>query len=284
VTFTATVAPVSPGAGIPTGPITFMDGTTVLQTVALVNGTASTTPNSALTIGAHTITAVYSGDGNFTTSTSTALTETIQGAATTTTLKSSANPSVSGQPITLTASVAFSGLGTPSGTPTGTIQFKEGSTVLGTVTLNPSAMAQFTISNPTGGSHAYTAVYSGDNNFATSTSAPLTQQVNMANTTTTLTSSSNPIVVGQTVTFTVTVAPVSPGAGTPTGTVTFMDGTTVLGTATLTNGVAKFSTSSLAQGSHSITATYGGDTNFNGSSTTTAFNQLITLIPFIFTQ
>lgn len=283
VTFTATIAPVSPGGGTPTGTVQFMDGTTVLQTVTLVNGVASTTPNSALTIGTHTITAVYSGDGNFTTSTSTALTETVEGAQTTTTLTSSANPSVTGQAITLTAGVAFSGLGTASGTPTGTIKFMEGSTVLGTVTLNPSAVATLTI-NPTGGSHAYTAVYSGDSAFATSTSATLTQQVTLGNTMTTLTSSGSPAVVGASVTFTATVAPVSPAAGTPTGTVTFMDGTTVLGTGTLTNGTATFSTTSLSQGNHSITATYSGDTSFNGSSTTTSLTQMITLVPFIFTR
>jgi hypothetical protein len=282
VTFTATIAPVSPGAGIPTGSVQFMDGTTVLQTVTLVNGVASTTPNSALTIGTHPITAVYSGDGNFTTSTSTPFTETVQGAATKTTLASSANPSVSGQAITLTASVAFAGLGTPSGTPTGTIKFMEGSTVLGTVTLNPSAVATLTIT-PTGGSHAYTAVYSGDSAFATSTSSPLTQQVNQANTSTTLSSSSNPAVVGASVTFTAKVAATSPGAGTPTGTVTFMDGNTVLGTATLTNGSATFATSSLTQTSHSITAVYSGDTSFIGS-TSNALTEVITTVPFIFTR
>jgi hypothetical protein len=102
------------------------------------------------------------------------------------------------------------------------------------------------------------------------TAIPVT--VNQDQTTTTLASSANPSVNGEEVSFTATVAAISPGAGTPTGTVTFMDGTTILGTATL-NGVggndqATFTTSALSvSGSpHSITAVYSGDTNDQGST------------------
>jgi len=79
-------------------------------------------------------------------------------------------------------------------------------------------------------------------------------------------SSLNPSVFGQSVTFTATVSAVSPGAGTPSGTVTFKDGTTTLGTGTLSGGVATLATSALSLGAHSITAVYGGDSNFNGSA------------------
>ena len=88
----------------------------------------------------------------------------------------------------------------------------------------------------------------------------LTQTVNKANTTTSLTSSANPSVRRQAVTFTATVAVVSPGAGTPAGTVTFNDGATVLGTRTLNaSGIATFTTSSLRVGTHTITAVYNGE-------------------------
>src|SRR5207245_8710427 len=113
------------------------------------------------------------------------------------------------------------------------------------------------------------ATYVGDTNLSTSTSAAVSQVVNKASTTTTVTSSLNPSVVGQSVTFTATVAIVSPGAGTPTGTVNFLDGTTVIGSGTLSATApftATFSTTSLAAGTHSITAQYLGDTNFNGST------------------
>src|SRR5260370_41831549 len=76
----------------------------------------------------------------------------------------------------------------------------------------------------------------------------------------------NPAVFGQLVTFTATVNVNSPGAGTPTGTVNFFDGITLLGPGTLSGGVATFSTSALAVGSHSITAVYGGDSDFYGNT------------------
>jgi YVTN family beta-propeller protein len=88
-----------------------------------------------------------------------------------------------------------------------------------------------------------------------------------ANTTTALTSSLNPSTYGQSVTFTATVTVTPPGSGTPTGTVTFYDGTTALGSVALaSNGQAVYATSALTVGSHSITATYSGDTSFLGST------------------
>jgi Bacterial Ig-like domain (group 3)/FG-GAP-like repeat len=81
-------------------------------------------------------------------------------------------------------------------------------------------------------------------------------------TTTTATSSLNPANTAQAVTFTGTVA--SSGA-TPTGTITFLDGTTQLGTGTLSSGAATFKTSSLTAGTHSITVSYAGDSSFKAS-------------------
>ena len=95
--------------------------------------------------------------------------------------------------------------------------------------------------------------------------------VSQSSTTTTLTSSANPSASGASVTFTATVAAVSPGSGTPTGTVTFMDdGTTITGSPVTLNssGVATISTSTLTVGAHSITAVYSGDTNFTTSTGT----------------
>ena len=95
-------------------------------------------------------------------------------------------------------------------------------------------------------------------------------QVTTSADTTTLRSSASSSTIGQMVTFTATVAPGPGTTGTPSGTVTFEEGTTVLGTATLgTNGTAIFSLASLAVGSHTITADYGGDANFAASSGTT---------------
>jgi Big-like domain-containing protein len=96
-------------------------------------------------------------------------------------------------------------------------------------------------------------------------------------TTTTVTSSVNPSILNQSVTLTATIMPTS-GSGTPTGTVTFSDGSTVLASQPLTNGQATFTSSTLAVGSHSITATYPGDANFLGS-TSAALNQSVQYEP-----
>src|SRR5206468_3672228 len=108
------------------------------------------------------------------------------------------------------------------------------------------------------------------------TSNAQTFTVNKASTTTTVSSGTNPSAFNGSVTFTATVSVNSPGGGTPTGIVTFKDGATTLGTGTLdASGHATFATSSLSVGSHSITATYGGDSNFNASPQSAAVSQTV---------
>jgi autotransporter-associated beta strand protein len=271
ITFTATVTAASPGAGVPTGTVTFMDGTVTLGTGSLDATGHATFQTASLAEGTHSITANYSGDTNFLTSTSSPLTQAVR-PGTTTVLVSSPNPSVFGQAVTFTATV--SAVSTTTSTPSGTVTFMDGTTVLGTGTLNASGVATFTTSTLNGGTHSMTAVYSGDSMFAQSTSTALTQAVNHASTTTTLTSSLNPSTSGQAVTFTAVVSATAPGAGTPTGSVTFMDGTTILGTSSLTAGRATFQTTTLSVASHQITAVYNGDGNFTGN-TSAALTQIV---------
>jgi len=177
------------------------------------------------------------------------------------TLTSSANPSVYGQPITFSVSVAV--VSPAVGTPTGSVTLTEGSTTVGTITLT-SGSGSFTTATLSVGSHSVTATYSGDTNFKGAVSAVLPQDVNQASTTTKVVSSVSPSVFGQSVVFSATVSVVSPGAGSPTGTVTFQDGSTSLGPSSLSStGTASFSISSLSVNpSHAITAVYSGDTNF----------------------
>jgi hypothetical protein len=164
--------------------------------------------------------------------------------------------------------VTFTATVTPTsgtGTPTGTVQFFDGTTQIGMGSLNATGAAAFTTSGLAVGNHAITARYLGDTIDLGSTSAPQTQVVQNS-TTTTLASSLNPITPGQNVTFTATVTR-SPGTGTPTGTVQFFDGTTLLGTANLNpSGTATFKTNKLAAGSHAITAQYLGDPTDAGST------------------
>jgi hypothetical protein len=264
VTLTATV---TSGAGTPTGTVTFKDGSTTLGAGTLGSTSQATFATSTLSVGSHSITAVYGGDNNFAGGISPALAQAVQ-ATTTTALSSSVNPSTFGQPVTFTATVTSS-----SGTPSGTVTFKDGSTALGAGTLNSSGQATFTTSALSVGPHSIAAAYSGGGNFAGSTSPVLTQNVNQgAATTTTLSSSSNPSVSGKSVVFTATVVS---SAGTPSGSVTFKDGSTTLGTGALNaSAQATFTTSGLSVGTHSITAVYAGNGNFVGS-TSAALKQVV---------
>ena len=252
VTFTATLPS---GA---TGTVTFHDGTTSLGTGTISNGVATLT-TSSLPVGTHSITAQYGGNTNFNGATSTAVSQVVNMATPTVTLASSLNPSTFGASVTLSAAVTTGA--------TGTVTFHDGATSLGTGTIS-SGVATLTISSLAVGAHSITAQYGGDANFNGATSTAVSQVVNMAASTVALASSPNPSSFGASVTLTATV---TSGA---TGTVTFHDGTTSLGTGTISSGVATLTISSLAVGTHSITAQYGGDSNYSGA-TSTAVSQVV---------
>ena len=186
---------------------------------------------------------------------------------TTTGLTSSPDPSGFGQPVQLTA---FVNSRPGSGTPTGTVGFFDGATQLGSAAVTSTAGsmgASLSLSRLAVGAHTLTARYSGDTQFAPSTSLALTQTVATlaASTFTRLTSSPNPSAVGAAVTLVATVRAHS-GNATPTGVVEFFDGQVSLGLALLSGGTAAFTTSALAAGSHVLTTTYLGDSAFAGST------------------
>ncbi len=264
VVFTATVVATSANAGLPTGSVEFRDGATPLTTVALMNlgGVMTATyATSTLGMGGHSITAVYAANGNFAASTSAALTQTVGLTATMTALSTSANPSMLGNSVTFTVVVTVNA--PASGIPTGIVTFKDGASTLGAGTLAGGA-ANFSTSTPLSqGLHTITASYGGDTSNGGSVSLALNQIVGQAGGTVVLAASNNPSVTGQSVTFTATVSAVPASAGTPSGLISFVDGSTAIGVGTLDgNGAASFATPALAAGPHSITAVYGGDSNF----------------------
>ncbi len=182
-------------------------------------------------------------------------------AVTTSSISSSLNPIAYGQQ-TMFNGIVSSGKNVP---PDGEqLSFRVGSKALGFGVLTGGS-ASFTISTLKVGTTAVTAVYTGDSNFVGSTSKPLKQVVTKATTTTALSSSQNPSHSGQSVTFTATVTPQF--SGTPTGTVSFYDGATLLKSVALSAATAKYTTTKLTSGSHTITATYNGSTSFTGSTT-----------------
>ncbi len=169
VIFSATVTS-SIGAPPNGETVTFKQGATVLGTGTLSGGTA-TFSISTLGVGTKAVTAVYVGDANFASSTSKAVSQVIRKATSTTTLTSSQNPSTYGQPVTFTATVAPQF----SGTPTGSVVFKDGTKTLKTVKLS-GGVTSYTISALASGTHNITATYNGSTSFGGS-SASLTQTV-----------------------------------------------------------------------------------------------------------
>lgn len=263
VAFTANISTTGPAT--PTGTVQFKDGGNDLGFPVTLSGTTATLATSVLSLGVHTLTAVYSGDTNFTGSTGSLPTQTVNQANSTTAVSSDHNPSAFGQAVTFKATVSASAPG--SGTPSGTVQFREGGSNLGPPVALSGGMATFTTSGLSVGEHTITVVYSGDPNFTDSTGSLSTQAVNRGDTSSGLSSSLNPSDVGQTVTFTAAIAASALGSGMPTGTVTFFDGVSSLGTSVLDGtGHATFATASLSAGAHDITVQYGGDGNFNGST------------------
>ncbi len=273
VTLTAKVAGPSGSTTVPTGNVTFSNSSSALGTGTLDSTGTATYSTSSLSATTYTLTANYGGDNNYSASSSTAQSLVVNPIATTTTLTISTGSAVAGQAVTFTAKVQQS---SGAGTPTGTVAFHNGSTQLASVSLDSTGTATFTSSSLAVGTYSVTAGYTGDANNASSTSSAVSLAITAApvSTTTSIAASATTITSGGSVTFTATVSPVS-GSIVPTGTVTFKDGTTTLGTGTLTSGKASYTTTTLSVGSHSVTASYGGDGS-NLTSTSSAISITVT--------
>jgi hypothetical protein len=158
-------------------------------------------------------------------------------------------------PLTYNSSESLS---TTGGTTNGTVTYY---LLSGPCSLTGSQLK----ANSGTGSCLVTATMAGSSSYDPVTSAAVTISVQKANTTTTVNSSAATSILNASVTFTATVLPQY--SGVPTGTVTFQDGSNTIGTGTLNGtGIATYTTSTLTVNSHPITAVYGGDGSFTGSS------------------
>jgi hypothetical protein len=296
VTITASILPnvtpaPSPATNITafqtTGTVSFTFGGPILGCTNLPitptgTGATASCQTAALKAGAaDSLGASYSGDTNYKNSTATAINQKVNTAATVTGLVSSTNPASLGQSVTFTATVSFvSGAATvPIG---GSVAFMNGVTVMTacqTAGQNPpvtfsnvtgNASATCTTNTLAAGNSSITAVYSGDSNYVTSTSSAVTQSIGKDFANTSLASSSPISNVNQTITFSETVATPSGGVIAPTGTVKFTDNSNPIAACpnavTITSGAASCQTNALAGGTHSIVATYSGDTNYAGNT------------------
>jgi len=226
---------------------------------------------TSTTAGTKTLTATYQGDSNFNASAaSPGVSHTVSKADTTTVVNSDTpDPSVFGQSYTVNATVSVNAPG--AGTPTGSIGVSDGTNTC-TITLPSPTTCSLPSTSP--GAKTITATYNGDANFNASPGATASHTVNQGTTNTAVISSVNPSITGQSVTFTATVGAASPAVGTPTGTVQFIvDGSSFGAPVTLSGGIATTNTSALTAGSHTVSANYGGDTNFVSSSGSLAGGQ-----------
>ncbi|MDR3727599.1 MAG: Ig-like domain repeat protein [Terracidiphilus sp.] len=257
VTFTATVTASNGGGVVPDGTVILSDGATILGPQTLDASGVATLQTATLATGLHSITAAYGGDAakQILGSTSNTVNQDVQ-ASSTAVVISSGSPSVYGTSVTFTATV------TPNGTvaATGLVKFFDGAAQLGTLSLNAAGQTTFATSSLAVGPHTITVVYQGDTNYSAATSPAITQTVTQAQTLTAVVALPNPGIAGKAVAITATVT-VAQGVATPQGTVTFTDNGAALGTATLSNTGMATINQILTPGSHSIIASYGGDTN-----------------------
>jgi len=239
----------SANASLLTGPVTFTSGAQTLGTGTFANGKA--TINPALAAGTYQVVATFAGNTNLGASTSAAYTLTIGTATSAVALAVTPTSAPVGSTITFSAKVTSNGVA-----PTGTVTFMAGATVIGTPQTLTNGTASLTNSSLAVGTYSITAVYSGDASNSTSTSPAVTLTVGLIPTNTDLVASATSGTPPQVLLVAVVVGASGP---TPTGTITFTTGTTVIGSSALdSNGVASISPN-LPNGTFPVVASYGGD-------------------------
>jgi Ca2+-binding RTX toxin-like protein len=252
--------PVAPAATPPTGTVTVeIDGRATVLTLDGHQQAQLTATD--LAVGAHVVTVTYSGDENFAAGAAETVHE-VTSAPTVVELTSDADPSVSGQPVTFTATLTAPGsTTTPDGEATFSIAGDE-------VTVSLSGgLATTTTSDLAVGDHDVTVAYPGTASFAGGSAALAgSQHVDKADTSISATVSPDPAVDGEPLTVTAAVNPVAPGAGTPAGTVAIViDGATAATAILDDDGTAFVDDVALGAGPHDIDIEYTGDSNFNPS-------------------
>jgi hypothetical protein len=264
LTFAVTVDAADPSLATPTGTVVMWDGGKSVGTATLDADGKATFSISTLTPRTHTLLFSYAGTSDFTNSKS-RVRQTVGKAVTDCSIVASSDSSVYGEQVTYTITVA-SALSN-AGTPVGYVTFTDNGAKLCNIRLNAEGQASLTTAlRGNAGSHTIAAVYRGSSWYASST-AIMERVVAKAATITTVTASNATPLLGKAVTLTANVGVVTPGVGQLSGTMTFFDGSTVLGTVNVNSlGKAILRTNALAAGEHAITASYAGSTNFAGSS------------------
>ena len=263
--------------GCPTGTVTLTDNTKPLDggTFALNSNGYAEDLLIDLPGGVHNLKVTYPGDNSYAALTPLTDVITINPVSTTTSLSVDFPTVIVGTATSMTIQMTVSNIYS-NVAPSGTLTILDGTTVLNTFTapgeLNPTThQAGIGISTSSGpltmlGHRRLTVKYSGDGSYAASVSIPVTVNV-VLESTTSLTSSSPTIMVGQSVTFTAKVLPAMPGGPTATGSIQFVGNNINLGVPVpLVNGQAQFTTTSLPFGPMLVQAFYSGDSNYGNSA------------------
>lgn len=271
-TFTAAPSPVVLGQPLSfsltlvpataTGTVIFSIDNQPVANVPLAGGAASfmLSDTSAIALGPHTATAVYSGNATLNPATFlSSLTVSPVVHPVTITLTAAPNPAVASQTVHFVATVHSAGP-----VPIGSIAFHDGVTTLGSVRLDPTGVGVFDTALLSAGTHSVTAVYAGDANSSPGTSPPVPEVITAFATTTALVSTPGTPQAGATFTLSATVTSTN---ATPTGSVVFTDGTVQLGARSLdSHGVAAFNSTFANPGTHSFTAAYQANGPFAAST------------------
>ncbi len=249
-------------SGLPadaTGSVTFTSGAATLCTATVSSGGASC-ETATLPVGTYPVTATYSGDTDYTGSTATASFSVTRAS---TSISASASPSSVRYASGTTPTLSASGLPSDAG---GSVNFtltSDGSTLCTASVV--SGGASCSAAATAAGSHAVTATYSGDADYAGS-AATTTFSVTQASTSISASADPSTTTYGSGVTVSASGLPDD-----ATGSVTFTSGTVTLCTGTVSSGAASCSTGEIGAGEYPVTADYSGDTDYAASSATTGF-------------
>ncbi len=276
VVLTASVSPSAFNTANPSGTVTFTSASQGIIGSAPLSGSSATLTLGSLPVGSYTITASYSGDGNYAGSTSTtpvSLTVTIVNATLAATISPSANVPY-GSTGTVTATVALpNSSGAPAGPVTATIESVTGAVFTATLSPNPggnTATANIVVNAPTPNAKGYTVEVScqGNTNFQCQSPVDLTMTTVLGNTLTTMNVSPSAPQAGQPVTLTAIINNSGNGTGTYTfsGNVTFYDNGVQIATAAVATNQATTNKTLAGNVQHSIVAKYSGDANWNPST------------------
>jgi hypothetical protein len=275
VTLTATVSPTTPpGPNTPTGTVSFYNNGVPLGPVILVNGVANLTL-STLPGGTDNLTCTYGGSSVYATSNCNTIPVTINAAASSLTLISSNNPAPALSQVLFTARLSSNGQSVGAGNAI-TLSLN-GQNIL--LTTDATGSATYAISTLSPGSYPVTASFAATSSLLAS-SAALTEVITAVPTATNLTVTPNPAFTGQLVTMTATVSSQT-STQLANGTVSFFDGTVLLGTQPLNaSGTAVFTTSTLTVGTHPVTATFTPASSSFVTSTSSPLNEVISASGF----